>query len=186
MGANTRKEEHGSVLLLASRRRQNCPILLLSFNGQVLHWESEYSKPESPRLLPRPTRRRENGWSRFCIDPWLECREGHFDPRLHLWAIHKLSTHFYLIRCTYTHIYVYTWCRHKFPVHFSKSKIAFYCVFAMRQLRRWKRLWRRSLIRSHKRNSMEPSRSCCNGTTSALQPEGITSKGTRVSYVYYQ
>ena len=31
-----------------------------------------------------------------------------------------------------------------------------------------------------------PSRSCCNGTTSALQPEGITSKGTRVSCVYYQ
>ena len=30
-----------------------------------------------------------------------------------------------------------------------------------------------------------PSRSCWNGT-SALQPEGITSKGTRVSYVYYQ
>ena len=30
-----------------------------------------------------------------------------------------------------------------------------------------------------------PSRSCWNGT-SALQPEEITSKGTRVSYVYYQ
>ena len=53
----------------------------------------------------------------------------------------------------------------------------------MRQLRRWKRLWRRSLIRSHKRTSMGPSRSCWNGT---LQPEEITSKGTRVSYVYYQ
>ena len=57
---------------------------------------------------------------------------------------------------------------------------------AMRQLRRWKRLWRRSLIRSHKRTSMGPWRSCCNGTTSALQPEVITSKGTRVLYVYYQ
>ena len=56
----------------------------------------------------------------------------------------------------------------------------------MRQLRRWKRLWRRSLTCSHKRTSMGPSRSCCNGTTSALQPEGITSKGTRVSCVYYQ
>ena len=56
----------------------------------------------------------------------------------------------------------------------------------MRQLRRWKRLWRRSLTRSHKRTSMRPSRSCWNGTASALQPEGITSKGTRVSCVYYQ
>ena len=56
----------------------------------------------------------------------------------------------------------------------------------MRQLRRWKRLWRRSLTRSHKRTSMEPSRSCWNGTTSALQPEEITPKGTRVSCVYYQ
>ena len=55
----------------------------------------------------------------------------------------------------------------------------------MRQLRRWKRLWRRSLTRSHKRTSMEPSRSCWNGT-SALQPEEITSKGTRVSCVHYQ
>ena len=33
----------------------------------------------------------------------------------------------------------------------------------MRQLR-WKRLWRRSLTRSHKRTSMGPSRSCWNGT----------------------
>ena len=56
----------------------------------------------------------------------------------------------------------------------------------MRQLRRWKRLWRRSLIRTHKRTSMRPSRSCLNGKTSALQPEEITSKGTRVSCVYYQ
>ena len=39
----------------------------------------------------------------------------------------------------------------------------------MRQLSRWKRLWRRSLTRSHKRTSMGPSRSCWNGTTSALQ-----------------
>ena len=35
-------------------------------------------------------------------------------------------------------------------------------------------------------DSMGPSRSCWNGTTSALQPEEITSKGTRVSCVYYQ
>ena len=56
----------------------------------------------------------------------------------------------------------------------------------MRQLRRWKRLWRRSLTCSHKRTSMGPSRSCWNGTTSALQLEEITSKGTRVSCVYYQ
>ena len=53
----------------------------------------------------------------------------------------------------------------------------------MRQLRRWKRLWRRSLTHIHKRISMGPSRSCWNGT-SALQPE-ITSKETRVSCVYY-
>ena len=33
---------------------------------------------------------------------------------------------------------------------------------------------------------MGPSRSCWNGTTSALQPEEITSKGTRVSCVNYQ
>ena len=32
----------------------------------------------------------------------------------------------------------------------------------------------------------ESSRSCWNGTTSALQPEEITSKGTRVSCGYYQ
>ena len=56
----------------------------------------------------------------------------------------------------------------------------------MRQLRRWKRLWQRSLTRSHKRTSMWPSRSCWNGTTSALQAEEITSKGTGVSCVYYQ
>ena len=56
----------------------------------------------------------------------------------------------------------------------------------MRQLRRWKRLWRGSLTCSHKRTSMGPSRSCWNGTTSALQLEEITSKGTRVSCVYYQ
>ena len=31
-----------------------------------------------------------------------------------------------------------------------------------------------------------PSRSCWNGPTSALQAEEITSKGTRISCVYYQ
>ena len=36
----------------------------------------------------------------------------------------------------------------------------------MRQLRRWKRLWRRSLTRSHKKTSMGPSRSCWNCTNS--------------------
>ena len=56
----------------------------------------------------------------------------------------------------------------------------------MRQLRRWKRLWWRSLTRSHKRTSTWPFRSCWNGITSALQPEEITSKGTRVSCVYHQ
>ena len=55
----------------------------------------------------------------------------------------------------------------------------------MRQLRRWKRLWRGSVTRPHKRTSMGSSRSCWNGRTSALQPEEITWKGTRVSCVYY-
>ena len=56
----------------------------------------------------------------------------------------------------------------------------------MRQLRRWKRLWWRSLIHSHKRTSTGHSRSCWNGARSALQPEEITLAGTRVSCVYYQ
>ena len=55
----------------------------------------------------------------------------------------------------------------------------------MRQLSRWKWLWRRSLTCSHKKTSMGPSRNCWNGT-SALQREEITWKGTRVSCVYYQ
>ena len=54
------------------------------------------------------------------------------------------------------------------------------------QLRWWKRLWQRSLIHSFKKTSMGPSRRCWNGTTSALQPEDITSKGTRVSCAYCQ
>ena len=65
-----------------------------------------------------------------------------------------------------------------------------YCLSSeavvMRQLRRRKRLWRRSLTRSHNNTSMGPSRSCWNGTTKALQPEEITSKGPRVSCVYYR
>ena len=69
------------------------------------------------------------------------------------------------------------------PVTFAYSLSSEAVV--MRQLRRWKRLWRRSLTRSHKRTSMGPSRSCWNGT-SALQPEEITSKATRVLCVYYQ
>ena len=56
----------------------------------------------------------------------------------------------------------------------------------MRQLRMWKRLWRRSLTRSHKRTSIRVSRSSWNCKTSALQPGEIPSKGTRVSCVYYQ
>ena len=70
------------------------------------------------------------------------------------------------------------------PVNFAYSLSSQAVV--MWQLRRWKRLWRRSLTRSHKRTSMGPSRSCLNGTTSALQPEEITWKGTKVSWVYYQ
>ena len=70
------------------------------------------------------------------------------------------------------------------PVTFAYSLSSEAVV--MRQLRRWKRLWRMLLTRSHKRTSMGPFRSWWNGTTSALQPEEITSKGTRVSCVYYQ
>ena len=71
-----------------------------------------------------------------------------------------------------------------FPVTFGYSISSEAIV--MRQLRRWKRLWWRSQTCSHKRTSMRPSRSCWNGKTSVLQPEEITSKGTRVSCVYYQ
>ena len=70
------------------------------------------------------------------------------------------------------------------PVTFGHSLSSEAVV--MRQLRRWKRLWRRSLTHSHKRTSMGPSRSCWNGTTSRLQPEEITLKWTIVSCVYYQ
>ena len=70
------------------------------------------------------------------------------------------------------------------PVTFAYSLSSEAVV--MRQLRRWKRLWRRSLTHSYKRTSMGPSRSCWNSTISALQLEEITSKGTRVSCVYYQ
>ena len=70
------------------------------------------------------------------------------------------------------------------PVTFGNSLSSEAVV--MRQLRRLKRLWRRSLTCSYKRTSMGPSRSCWNSTTSALQPEEITSKRTRVSCVYYQ
>ena len=61
------------------------------------------------------------------------------------------------------------------PVTFAYSLSSEAVV--MRQLSRGKRLWRRSLTRSRKKTSMGPSRSCWNGTTSALQPEEITSKG---------
>ena len=70
------------------------------------------------------------------------------------------------------------------PVTFGYS-LSSQAVVVMTELRRWKRLWWRSLTRLHKRTSMGPFRSCWNGT-SALQPKEITSKGTRVSCVYYQ
>ena len=69
------------------------------------------------------------------------------------------------------------------PVTFAYSLSSVAVV--MRQLRRWKRLWRRSLTCSHKRTSMGLPRSCWNDT-SALQLEEITSKETRVSCVDYQ
>ena len=70
------------------------------------------------------------------------------------------------------------------PVTFSYSLSSEAVV--MRQLRRWKRLWRRSLTHSHKRTSMGPFRSCWDGTTSALHSEEIALKGTRVSCVCSQ
>ena len=70
------------------------------------------------------------------------------------------------------------------PVTFAYSLSSEAVV--MRQLRRWKRLWGRSLTHSHKRTSIGPSKSCWNCTTSALQLEEITLKGTRVSCVYYK
>ena len=70
------------------------------------------------------------------------------------------------------------------PVTFGYSLTSEAVV--MRELRRWKRLWRRWLTRSHKRTSIGLCRSRWNGKTSALQPEEISSKGTRVSCVYYQ
>ena len=56
----------------------------------------------------------------------------------------------------------------------------------LRQLRRWKRLWGRSLTRSHKRTTMGPSKSCWNGTISAFAAGGDYFERTRVSCVYYQ
>ena len=93
-------------------------------------------------------------------------------------------------QCTSPQLHPCHWLfDHSWPIVQTLLPVAFgYAVSSdavvMRQLRRWKRLWWRSLTRSHKRTSMGPSRSCCNGT-SALQPEEITSKGTRVSCVYY-
>ena len=52
------------------------------------------------------------------------------------------------------------------PVTFAYSLSSEAVV--IRQLRRWKKLWWWSLTRWHKRTSMGPSRSCWNGTTSAL------------------
>ena len=48
------------------------------------------------------------------------------------------------------------------PVTFAYSQSSE--AVLLRKLRRWKRLWRMSLICSHKRTSMEPSRSFWNGT----------------------
>ena len=70
------------------------------------------------------------------------------------------------------------------PVTFAYSLSSEAVV--MRQLRRWKRLGRRWLTRSHKTLPWGLPISCWNGRTNALQPEEITSKGTRVLCVYYQ
>ena len=59
-------------------------------------------------------------------------------------------------------------CGRSKEVSYSLSSRKNLEAVVMRQLRRWKRLWRRSLTRSHKRTSMGPCWSCWNGTTSAL------------------
>ena len=61
------------------------------------------------------------------------------------------------------------------PVTFGYSPSSEAVV--IRQLRRWKRLWRRSLTRWYKRTSMWPSRSCWNGTTSVLQRRRLLGRG---------
>ena len=56
----------------------------------------------------------------------------------------------------------------------------------MRQLRRWKRLWRRSLTRSHKMSSMGPSRNFLERYKKCIAAGGDYFEGTRVLCVYYQ
>ena len=69
------------------------------------------------------------------------------------------------------------------PIVQSLLTVTFgYCLCSeavvMRQLKRWKRLWRRSLTSSQKKTSIGPSRSYWNGTN-ALQPKEITSNGLK-------
>ena len=115
-------------------------------------------------------------------------------------TLYKTHTHTH----THTHIYIYIYIYicvcvvpsisfqtcfvQAFKIGIDSWKFSMLLLEAvvMRQLRRWKRLWQRSLTRSHKRTSMGYSRICLNGTTSAFQPEEIISKGIRVSCVYYQ
>ena len=61
------------------------------------------------------------------------------------------------------------------PVTFAYSLSSEAIV--MRQLRRWKRLWRRSLTRSHKKTSMGPSRSCWNGKISHCSRRKLLRRG---------
>ena len=53
----------------------------------------------------------------------------------------------------------------------------------MRQLKIWKRLWRRSLTCSHERTSIGPFRNFVERYNIALQPGEINSTGTRASWV---
>ena len=62
------------------------------------------------------------------------------------------------------------------PIVQTLLPVTFQAVI-MRQLRRWKGLWRRSLTCSQKRTSMGPCRSCWNGTTRSCQLEGLLRKG---------
>ena len=70
------------------------------------------------------------------------------------------------------------------PVTFSYSLSS--KAIVMRQLRRWKRLWRRSLTRSHKKDFRGGFQKLLERYNKGIAAGGEYLKGTRVSCVYYQ
>ncbi len=120
----------------------------------------------SPKDLPEAMNDREKCCHSWWISKMQSGRENTLEERYAIKFCFKLG-----INATETYGMLQTAFR---PSSLSSEVI--------RQLRRWKRLWRRSLTRSDKKTSMGPYRSCWNGRTSALQE--ITSKETRVSCVY--